>query len=71
MTDNTDAPRGEPFGDRLRQLREKSGRSLRDVATKAGLNHGYLSQLERGEIAEPAPSVLHKLAAGYGERQQK
>jgi transcriptional regulator with XRE-family HTH domain len=35
------------------------------VAVKAGVNHGYLSQLERGDVAEPAPSMLHKVAAGY------
>jgi transcriptional regulator with XRE-family HTH domain len=55
------------LGDRLRALREKQGWSLREVATRAGVNHGYLSQLERNEVAEPAPSMLHKLAEGYGE----
>ena len=29
------------------------------------MNHGYLSQLERGDVAEPAPSMLHKVAKGY------
>lgn len=53
------------LGDRLRSLRESQGWSLREVATKAGVNHGYLSQLERGDVAEPAPSMLHKVAAGY------
>lgn len=53
------------LGDRLRALRETQERSLREVAAKAGINHGYLSQLERGEVAEPAPSMLHKVAAGY------
>lgn len=53
------------LGDRLRTLRESQGWSLREVATKAGVNHGYLSQLERGDVAEPAPSMLHKVAAGY------
>lgn len=37
------------------------------MATRAGVNHGYLSQLERNEVAEPAPSMLHRLANGYGE----
>ena len=35
------------------------------MAAKAGVNHGYLSQLERGDVAEPAPSMLHKVAKGY------
>jgi transcriptional regulator with XRE-family HTH domain len=53
------------LGDRLREYRETRGWSLREVAAKAGVNHGYLSQLERGDVAEPAPSMLHKVAAGY------
>jgi transcriptional regulator with XRE-family HTH domain len=53
------------LGPRLREAREARGWSLRHVASRAGVNHGYLSQLERGEVAEPGPSVLHKVAAGY------
>jgi transcriptional regulator with XRE-family HTH domain len=53
------------LGDRLREYREGRGWSLREVAARAGVNHGYLSQLERGDVAEPAPSMLHKVAAGY------
>ena len=53
------------LGERLRELREAHGWSLREVASRAGVNHGYLSQLERGEVAQPAPSMLHKLADGY------
>ncbi|MBA2610140.1 MAG: helix-turn-helix domain-containing protein [Actinobacteria bacterium] len=53
------------LGERLREYRESCGWSLREVAAKAGVNHGYLSQLERGDVAEPAPSMLHKIAAGY------
>lgn len=53
------------LGQRLRELREGRGWSLRDVAGRAGINHGYLSQLERGEVAEPAPSMLHKIAGAY------
>lgn len=55
------------LGDRLRALRESEGWSLREVATKAGVNHGYLSQLERGDVSQPGPAMLHKLAQGYGE----
>jgi transcriptional regulator with XRE-family HTH domain len=55
---------GEGLGPRLRELR--GDRSLRDVAKQAGVNHGYLSQLERGDIAAPAPAILQRLAKGYG-----
>jgi transcriptional regulator with XRE-family HTH domain len=54
-----------PLGERLRQHRDAQGWSLRQVAARAEVNHGYLSLLERGEVTEPAPSMLHKLARGY------
>jgi transcriptional regulator with XRE-family HTH domain len=53
------------LGKRLREVRQSRGLSLREAATRAGVNHGYLSQLEHGEVAEPSPSMLHKVAAGY------
>jgi len=54
----------EGLGPRLRELR--GDRSLRDVAKQAGVNHGYLSQLERGDVTAPAPAILQRLAKGYG-----
>ncbi|HCU48412.1 MAG TPA: hypothetical protein DGG94_01015 [Micromonosporaceae bacterium] len=60
MTDMT-------LGTRLRQLRTAKGLGLREAAALAGINHGYLSQLERDEVAQPAPPVLQKLAAAYAE----
>lgn len=68
ICDNGRVPREgsrSDLGGRLRQRRESRGWSLREVAAKAGVNHGYLSQLERGDVAEPAPSMLHKVAEGY------
>ena len=53
------------LGDLLRAHRDEKGWSLRVVAARAGVNHGYLSLVERGDVAEPAPSMLHKLAIGY------
>jgi len=58
---------GSSLGKRLRELRKQNGWSLREVATRSGVNHGYLSQLERGEVTQPAPAMLHKLARGYEE----
>jgi transcriptional regulator with XRE-family HTH domain len=34
---------------------------------RSGLNSGYLSQLERDEIANPTPAVLKKVAVAYEE----
>jgi transcriptional regulator with XRE-family HTH domain len=51
----------------LRKLRRARGLGLREAALRAGINHGYLSQLERGRIAKPSPKMLHKLAVAYDE----
>jgi transcriptional regulator with XRE-family HTH domain len=56
----------DDLGPKLRELREEKGLGLREVAKKAGVNHGYLSQLERGEVSEPAPAMLQRLAPAYG-----
>ena len=55
------------LGERLRELRERQKISLREMERRSGINSGYLSQLERNEIAQPTPSVLNRLAAHYGE----
>jgi transcriptional regulator with XRE-family HTH domain len=59
-----DAPR---LGDRLRKSRTDRDLSLREVERRSGINSGYLSQLERNEIANPTPSVLQKVAKAYEE----
>jgi HTH-type transcriptional regulator, competence development regulator len=53
------------LGKRLREVRKKSGESLRKVEQRSGLNSGYLSQLENGKITHPSPSVLQRVATGY------
>jgi Zn-dependent peptidase ImmA (M78 family)/transcriptional regulator with XRE-family HTH domain len=55
------------LGDRLRESRNSRGLSLRAVERESGINSGYLSQLERNEIANPTPSVLQRVAKAYGE----
>ena len=54
------------IGAKLREIRKKENVSLRDVERLTGVNSGYLSQLERGEVVQPKPAVLHKIAKGYG-----
>lgn len=53
------------LGAELRALRKAQDRTLRQVETASGLTNGYLSQLERGEVGHPSPTVLRKLAEGY------
>lgn len=52
-------------GSALRVMREAQGLTLRQLAEKAGVNHAYLSQVERGDKT-PNPrwlrSVLDALA---------
>jgi len=54
------------LGPNLRALRSNQERTLRDLEKVTGLTSGYLSQLERGEVGYPSPTVLRKLALGYG-----
>ena len=62
------APRNQSaLGGLLADLRTAKGFSLRDVeeATGHAVSNAYLSQLEKGKIQQPSPSVLHELAAVY------
>ena len=61
-----------PLGTYLQQVRHRHQLSLRDVQQLAKEKHlgaeissGYLSMLERNEVKEPSPRVLHTLAAVY------
>ena len=49
------------IGDRLRRRRKDLGLTLRDVAERAGLSVGFISQIERG-IAMPSLSSLVSVA---------
>lgn len=53
------------LGPQLRERRNAQKFSLREVERRSGINSGYLSQLERGDIASPTPSVLQKVAKAY------
>lgn len=60
-----DRPSGNPtdveVGSRVRSLRHARGLALKDVAARAGLSTGFLSQLERG-ISSASIRVLARLA---------
>lgn len=51
---------------RLSQLRKLKGVSLRQMETATGISNAYLSQLERGVAAQPAPEKLKRLAEFFG-----
>ena len=54
------------LAERIRDLRERAELSLGDLAEITGISKGYLSQLERGDAANPSVDVLGKLAQGLG-----
>jgi len=64
---NPDRPLPAAFGAYLKQLREDHGLTLRDVEeeTNKQVSNAYLSQLEKGKVTKPSPSILHALSIVY------
>ena len=56
-------PTTASFGARLRAARQQAGLTLREVAEPSGLSLTYLSDLERGVLANPTLDKLRALAA--------
>lgn len=54
-------PRGG-FGSYLHELRRERGLTVREVATRAGVHHTYVSKLERGDRQAPDDAVVEALA---------
>lgn len=50
------------LGDRIRQLREESGLTQGQLATRSSVSQGYLSQLENSEVKNPSAAVLLRVA---------
>ncbi len=61
----TQANHDEELGGRIRAVREARGRSLRSVATAAGVSESFLSQVERG-VASPSVATLRRIAEALG-----
>jgi transcriptional regulator with XRE-family HTH domain len=53
-------------GETLRRARQHLGWSLREVERRTGRPNAYLSQVERGVIRRPDPTVIWELAQLYG-----
>jgi HTH-type transcriptional regulator, competence development regulator len=54
------------LGEVLKQARENSGLSLRDVERRTGIRNAHLSQIENGTITRPEMAILWELASLYG-----
>ena len=55
----------ERFGQRLRELRNDAGMTLRAVCKSAGVALSYLSNLERG-VSSPTLATLHRILHALG-----
>lgn len=55
----------EVYGTLIRRLRGRQGRTLSDVAARAGVSVAYLSEIERG-LKEPSSEVLEAVCTALG-----
>jgi transcriptional regulator with XRE-family HTH domain len=55
----------EVYGRLLRGLRTRQGRTLAEVAARAGISVAYLSEVERG-LKEPSSEVLEAICVALG-----
>ncbi|MEO6997102.1 MAG: helix-turn-helix transcriptional regulator [Terracoccus sp.] len=55
----------EVYGPLIRRLRTRQGRTLTEVAARAGVSVAYLSEIERG-LKEPSSEVLEAVCAALG-----
>ncbi|MFN8592032.1 MAG: helix-turn-helix transcriptional regulator [Thermomicrobiales bacterium] len=53
-------------GERIKQRREEKGIPAVELARRAEISKGYLSELERGHAARPSGAVLYKIANVLG-----
>lgn len=54
------------IGERVRALRQAKGWSGAQLARKAGISQGYLSDVENGKVASPTGDIVGRLARSLG-----
>jgi transcriptional regulator with XRE-family HTH domain len=62
-----DASAALELGQRIRDVRQKKGMTLREAAVAAGVSESFLSQVERG-LANPSVASLRRIADAMHER---
>jgi transcriptional regulator with XRE-family HTH domain len=68
MTADTDDETGAlELGQRIREVRQKKGMTLREAAVAADVSESFLSQVERG-LANPSVASLRRIADAMHER---
>jgi transcriptional regulator with XRE-family HTH domain len=63
--DSEAANRSRMMGNRLRSLRSERGMTIAELASRAGLSSGLISQIERGN-SNPSLNTLEKLREALG-----
>jgi transcriptional regulator with XRE-family HTH domain len=58
------------FGHLIRQLRNKKGLTLRELAKSLKISHAYLSQVETN-LAKPSEDLAKRLAQFFGANQEE
>jgi len=53
------------LGDKIKELRMKSGQSLQDVADHIGASKAHVWELESGRSSNPSLDMLQKLSAHF------
>jgi transcriptional regulator with XRE-family HTH domain len=54
------------IGEHLFSLRQKSGKSLQEVADKVGVSKAHIWELEKGRSKKPSFDLVRRLASHYG-----
>lgn len=54
------------IGERLFNLRQKSGESLQEIAAKVGVSKAHVWELEKGRSKNPSFDLVRKLARHFG-----
>lgn len=58
------------FGDLLRELREKRGFTVNQLALKSGVSAAHISRLENERRSVPKPKTINKLANVLGHYEE-
>jgi transcriptional regulator with XRE-family HTH domain len=53
-------------GEKVKRLRRGSGLTQVQLAEKSGVSQGTIAQVENGEVAQPRPSTIVRLAEALG-----
>lgn len=54
-----------PFGQKIRDLRQRDNVSLKDMATQIGVSSAYLSALEHGRRGRPSWYLVQRIIAYF------